>query len=363
MDKQLQQDMQETEELALKENNTSVEEVAETSQESVSVPPPGSQLMALRQAKHFSIEDVANSLKLAPRQVAAIENDDYKALPGMVIVRGFIRSYAKLLGVDSAPLLAGLPHEKLPLQDTMPSPKVDSTPFEMNWPLKRHSLMPKMFTSLLIIVLIGAAAVYVLNKTGQLSEESFSGILNNEEQSESSQPAVEEDVAPAPVSTESSATTSVANTLLDTVNAQRTAIPSVNNTADAAASINAPVSNDAPTQEVPVAPAPTAVPVNNSVTPVTTETNDTDLPILNVANSKNVLRLSFNADAWVELRRISNDSVAFSRLLTKGASESFDINEPMQLVVGNASEVAATLRGQSLTLGVSKNNVARLNVK
>ena len=48
-----------------------------------------------RQAAGMSVEDVAHQLKLAPRQVAAIERDDFASLPGRTFVRGFVRSFVK----------------------------------------------------------------------------------------------------------------------------------------------------------------------------------------------------------------------------------------------------------------------------
>ena len=69
---------------------------------------PGARLAAERQAHGLTIEQVASQLNLAPRQIVALETDDYAALPGMVIVRGFLRAYAKLLKIDPTPLLAVL---------------------------------------------------------------------------------------------------------------------------------------------------------------------------------------------------------------------------------------------------------------
>lgn len=69
---------------------------------------PGAVLRAAREAACMSVSDVAQALKLRPRQVEAIEADDYARLSGPTFVRGFIRNYAKLLHLDAADLLAGL---------------------------------------------------------------------------------------------------------------------------------------------------------------------------------------------------------------------------------------------------------------
>ena len=65
----------------------------------------GRQLRAAREAAGLTTADVAQSLKFSQRQVEQLEADDYAALPGTTIVRGFARSYARLLGLDVATLL------------------------------------------------------------------------------------------------------------------------------------------------------------------------------------------------------------------------------------------------------------------
>jgi cytoskeleton protein RodZ len=54
------------------------------------------------------VPEVAQSLKLAPRQVAAIESEDWGALPGNTMIRGFVRNYARVLNLDADALMRGL---------------------------------------------------------------------------------------------------------------------------------------------------------------------------------------------------------------------------------------------------------------
>lgn len=63
------------------------------------------QLTAAREAAGIAIEDVARRLRLAPRQVMAIERGEWSALPGVAFARGVLRSYGRLLGVDVEPLV------------------------------------------------------------------------------------------------------------------------------------------------------------------------------------------------------------------------------------------------------------------
>lgn len=69
---------------------------------------PGQILRETREARQLSRADVAETLRFSVRQVELVEADDYEALPGATVVRGFVRSYAKLLKLDPAPLLDSL---------------------------------------------------------------------------------------------------------------------------------------------------------------------------------------------------------------------------------------------------------------
>jgi cytoskeleton protein RodZ len=66
---------------------------------------PGSLLHDERRRQNLSLGDVSRQLKLSVRQVEALERDDYDVFGGQVFVHGFVRNYAKLLGLDPEPLL------------------------------------------------------------------------------------------------------------------------------------------------------------------------------------------------------------------------------------------------------------------
>ena len=75
--------------------------------------------IALREAREkqgLSLIDVANRLKFAPRQIEALEQDNFARLPEIAFVRGFVRSYAKFLHLDPDPLLAALPSPPVPAE-------------------------------------------------------------------------------------------------------------------------------------------------------------------------------------------------------------------------------------------------------
>jgi cytoskeleton protein RodZ len=69
----------------------------------------GAALAGVREEQQRSLESVAADLHLQPEVVRAIENGDEAKLPAPTFLRGYVRSYARLLGLDDAALTAQLP--------------------------------------------------------------------------------------------------------------------------------------------------------------------------------------------------------------------------------------------------------------
>jgi len=71
----------------------------------------GMALREAREAQGMSVHDVADRIKFAPRQVEALEANDFAHLPQTTFLRGFVRSYARVLQLDEIALIAALPTE------------------------------------------------------------------------------------------------------------------------------------------------------------------------------------------------------------------------------------------------------------
>lgn len=76
---------------------------------------PGRYLLKARENQKLRIEDVAIELRLIPSQVTALEEDDYSAMPEVTYVRGYLRNYARLLGLSPDEIL--LAHARITRND------------------------------------------------------------------------------------------------------------------------------------------------------------------------------------------------------------------------------------------------------
>lgn len=60
----------------------------------------GEKLRQAREARGLSISDIAEQTRISALYLSCIENDDYRTLPGGIFNKGFVKSFAKSVGID-----------------------------------------------------------------------------------------------------------------------------------------------------------------------------------------------------------------------------------------------------------------------
>jgi cytoskeleton protein RodZ len=66
----------------------------------------GEHLQREREMRGVSLEEISAATKISVRFLHALETEDFAKLPGGIFTRGFIRAYAKYLGLDEESVLA-----------------------------------------------------------------------------------------------------------------------------------------------------------------------------------------------------------------------------------------------------------------
>lgn len=74
---------------------------------------PGRRLREAREHQRLKTEDVAERLHLQPAQVEALEDDDYSRFSAPIFISGYLRSYARLLGLDPESVIRALERQGL----------------------------------------------------------------------------------------------------------------------------------------------------------------------------------------------------------------------------------------------------------
>jgi len=271
----------------------------------------GAQLRAAREAAGLSLDQVAQQLKLAPRQVRALEEENFGMLPGRTFTRGFMRNYALLLNLDPDLLVAHLPDAAH--APSLESPPLHSTGTTMAELPTAHARAPSFGRWLIPLVLVAsivAAAGY----------EWYRG-----------RPA---GVAAPPRPTE-------------------TAPPSTPNTSTTP--LPNPVSPDSG------APAPAAPPATSSKSAPDGTAQPASTPQAAAAGAADaMLVVRYEGPSWTEIRD-SAGRMLISRLVDADSVEPFDGAPPFSIVIGNARAVTLVYRGQPVDLApYTRLNVARL---
>ena len=298
---------------------------AEASPEQATPPPlsVGEQLQAAREALGLSRQEVAQALRLSLMQIDAIDANEWSKLSCNTTVRGFVRNYAKYVKLD--------PEVLLPQLDSILGPRTLQLPVLP--PGSGQALhdddnkSSQRWNFLLIAAGVAITAVALLS------------FFFFPEAPESGKPQRSSATAAnaASVAVDSTATAPV----VAPVTATPAALP------DKAE----PVKQDLATR--PVATASTTTATKPPAPPATAP----------AAKAAGLLRFSFQADSWVEVR----DSTGRNRLYQRnapGSSISVDGTPPFEVVVGNAPEVQLDYAGKAfdMTNYINSNAVARFTL-
>jgi cytoskeleton protein RodZ len=314
----------------------------------------GAQLRAAREAAGLSLDQVAQQLKLAQRQVKALEDENFAELPGRTFVRGFVRNYARVLNLDAQLLLSQLPDAAH--APSLVSPALHSTGAMIAELPSSAVARPNLARWLIPLALIGcivAAAAYEWYRGGlsALNEPSRPVSVAPDARSSSMPAAV---VLPNPLASEGrpagSSSGSVSGSASD--KAATTAIASIG--APAASTSAAPPPAAATSTPAP-APLPAAPVIAVAATPPPAESTPAaaDAPLV----------IAYKGPSWTEIRDRTG-TLLISRLVAADAVEGVRGTPPFEVVLGNAHAVSLTYRGQPVDLtSYTRQNVARLTLR
>lgn len=292
---------------------------------------PGAQLRLARETAGLSLEQVAQQLKLAPRQVKALEEEDFTRLPGRTFARGFVRNYARLLNLDANELIALLPDvAQLPAMEAPALQSTGSTIAELPGTAPARLNFARWLIPLALVGCIVAAAAY----------EWYRGGLPNLNEPQHASDSGAEIVAQAPAS----ASTTLPNPLATDANS------AANAPAASIANANPSSISDAPVPAVPAA-APATSAATSAVKSDAIATGDA--PLL----------LSFRGPSWAEVRDRSGQTLIM-RLVAAGSVEPIRGSAPFDIVLGNAPMVTLAYRGKTIDLApYTRQNVARMRLQ
>jgi cytoskeleton protein RodZ len=260
-----------------------------------------------RERQGLSRTEVAQRLHMSAAQIEAIESGEYSRLPQGPFLRGFVRNYGKLLGVDADTLLSEL--AQVAPRNAAPDIVVPSQNIRFD-PMGERLASPYVKAGVLAVVVVALAfaAMYWWLFIRPIPSAS------------QAKRAAEKAAAEAPRGGPP----------------QQLAAPP----------ITAP-------DPVPPSPAPTvpegAEPARNGTSKAEVSKTDAAKAETTRGAGMRALRLRFHAESWVEVRD-AQGTVLFSRLNAGGSQAEVVGRPPLSVVVGNAPEVDVMYEGRDFPL-------------
>lgn len=287
----------------------------------------GARLRAAREQRQLSHADVAQRLKYAARQVQALESGDYEALPGLTFQRGFVRGYARLVGLDANELVTLLEREVG--RDNGPTTtqlqQIAYAPAILPAHAESTSAWPWMLGMLLAVVGIGGYTLYNREAPAPGVQSSASNAVS--EIAPMGTPAV-----PTPTLSGANPDTQVERAIQLPKPIAEIVPPAAGTSGDTTAVIGPTAAGGSGAANKPVP-------------------------------GTSMIYLKFTGESWVEVRE-GNGNLAYAGTNGAGAEQWIDGQPPFDLVVGNARVVKLLYRGAEVKLEpYTKVTVARLQLK
>ena len=283
---------------------------------------PGQLLRNAREQLGWTREQVASRIHLRLTLIAAIEADTYDKHTSHTFIRGYLRAYAKLVGIPEETILAA--YDKLGLT---PPDNIDMQSFSRRSRQQANDSRLKVVTWLVILVLIALSIAWWWQSTARRSAgaEALAASEMGTEQTmsvASVTPAVDVADPVLPVASDAVATEVVVSDAAATV-------PAV------VAATSAALSTEASAAEATLAPAE----------PAATEPGKAPQ-----------LKMSFTADCWLDVKD-ANGKTLFSGLKKANDELVLEGPEPLRFIVG--APMAVNLEYQGKSFDMSRYNNGR----
>jgi cytoskeleton protein RodZ len=277
-------------------------------------------LHAERRRQNFSVGDVSRHLKLSIRQVEALERDDYKMFGGAVFVHGFLRNYAKLLGLDAS-LLIGAADRKLAAEGKPP-------PGEAHRGAEVLLEAPGARAEKSVMPLILAAAILAAAVAGWM-------MMRQDEPASGGVPAT---MVPSQYGADGTDYSDVA--------------PLTEPGAEVVAEVVAEAGPDA-----------VAVPQQEAVAPGPGTATSRERGRRISQGPPGVVQFGFREESWVEVTD-GYGEIIFSELVPRGVARRITGSPPFSVIIGNASGVDLTYNDKPINLAQhTRVDVARLTLE
>ncbi|MEK9774663.1 MAG: helix-turn-helix domain-containing protein [Quisquiliibacterium sp.] len=313
------------------------------------------QLVAAREARGLTTQDICGHLRIANRQLLALEAGDWEVLPGIAFVRAVLRAYGRELQLDVSPLIESLPQatpSNLAPQNMLDEPIADRSMLGFG---SGGSGSGVAWLLLLVIALVlltlffgGARLKEITSWIAKQGDSVVGGRPSSSSASAPVAPTQRAEQAAQPSSDASPGQASGAD-IGNPVSAPAVPPPAVSseNAADQQPSAPAPAVANASSPAVQASAQPQGAAAASSA--LRTDQKSLSQEQASAAVVTSTLRLRFTAQSWIEVRS-SDGTVLYTGTETAGSTRDVNISGGASLIIGNAQAVNAELNGEPFDL-------------
>ncbi|WLH83782.1 RodZ family helix-turn-helix domain-containing protein [Pseudomonas sp. FP2338] len=313
---------------------------------------PGETLRQARESNGWSLAEVALKLNLTATSLGNLEAGAFDKLPGHTFARGYIRAYAKLLGIDQTVLVQEF--DQFTGTDSQGSNVHGLGRIEE--PVRVSHTILRIVSLLLLIAVVGGGFVWWQDQASQRTKDLTSNAMEHVEvesadgttQIHPLDEPEDQAVAQGQAASEVPAATEQPGPEAGTAPAATAAVPAPTVPAAPVAQAHTPAAPaQPPATNAPVAPAPAAI------SPPTT-------PALIAGDGH--IQITFIADCWTQVTD-GNGKVLFSGLKRKGDTLDQGGKPPLTLRLGFARGAQVAYNGQPVDVApFTSGETARLKL-
>ncbi|ELQ09977.1 putative DNA-binding protein [Pseudomonas fluorescens BRIP34879] len=311
---------------------------------------PGDTLRQARESNGWSLAEVALKLNLTATSLGNLEAGAFDKLPGHTFARGYIRAYAKLLGIDQTVLVQQF--DQFTGTDSQGSNVHGLGRIEE--PTRVSHTILRIVSLLLLIAVIGGGFVWWQDQAAQRTKDMTSNAMEHVEVESADGTTqihpLDEPEDQAVVQSQAAPETPPA-----------TEQPAPETAPAATASVPAPTTPAAPVAQAHAPAAPVQAPATTApVTPAAPAVSAPTAPALIAGDGR--VQVTFIADCWTQVTD-GNGKVLFSGLKRKGDTLDQGGKPPLTLRLGYARGAQVVYNGQPVDVApFTSGETARLKL-
>ena len=304
---------------------------------------PGHLLREAREERGYSQKEAARDLHLTSKVIDALEESNFDIIPSSLFARGYIRSYARHLGLDGQALVAEFDAVYgVPNQNKKPMPGVH----QLGQQSKPGDTWVKLISIIFVIGLVVASVLWWQHQNGGSMLQRLNNVTLSNTVTEPVVESLGEDDNSSDMGLLAANPIEVGTTVSEVSDDQTAATEAPAQALDVAEIVAVKPVVTALTEAVSVSPEMSDVSDSSALNPETiavpavaqTEESTGAADVAALGPNEALLMMAFDKDCWVEIKD-GNGKMILSDLYASGSTIEQVVTAPIEILLGRSSGV------------------------